>query len=132
MLNFAEQTGSGAVIVVWSFLPHTIHTYIHIPYTQNESKQHNVQTITYISTLITNVRTHTYKRPYISHPVTHIYLYYTYLPTLTPYHSLTCPPYPTMQQHPQYIYNHKHLKTIKIHAPTISTHLTIPNNMKHT
>jgi hypothetical protein len=23
MLNFAEQTGSGAVIVVWSFLPHT-------------------------------------------------------------------------------------------------------------
>jgi hypothetical protein len=23
MLNFAEQTGSGAVIVVWSFLPNT-------------------------------------------------------------------------------------------------------------
>ena len=34
MLNFAEQTGSGAVIVVWSFLPineylivHTLHIF---------------------------------------------------------------------------------------------------------
>ena len=31
MLNFAEQTGSGAVIVVWSFLMHSMHPTIQVP-----------------------------------------------------------------------------------------------------
>ena len=97
MLNFAEQTGSGAVIVVWSFLPSMHILQIYIPKQQHQHK-HKIKSLIFLILLFYNLnRTYvlTHQSAYIhTEQNTHTYTF-TYLPTWYFIHSkyygwLTC------------------------------------------